>query len=614
MSNIRFRILSPANTGAPNYTMQGEAQFPVAEANMGLTLNIDGEDIIASADVSAEIFPQSGTTTANGLVWSLSRENVNWFKLAITFKTTSAHETTTLGVTISKTGYTTYVGSMAIYNYDLGNNSNQVYDIGSPITLNPELDFILIDTVSGNAVSNGIQYPPFASFVYYRKPFTNLIHIVKNNSSIGAHTFSLYEGGFATDLLFTGESGIIESADDITIVAAHSAFLADSESDEVTIAAKTWYPGFTTAISAPENNTENTETINVFGSPDFLTEIDVDSMSDFYQGDVKTYPYNHMQLVYKIYDKDGTQVDTLTINGSIKPYPYVFSVTDWDFEDFLTPTLGDYVVNLVFKVLGILQTATLDSDDTLTEGQLYKIITNGGGADFTSAGAGANTIGTEFFYNGGTITWGTATVSPISPIIESTLNVPVTGDTTTSLTQTDCSVYQVLSNTFDILWYRIQKLDSDGTFVDLETDGSGTIAALDSITLDFGADNIYKLIIYNHNFEEPEGTPDETSYTYIIANYCSLRSCVLTMLNKVICKDPTCKCKQSLHYEFNALIINATAYFNMLNTEYGYNYIYESLSVNKLAELRELKEFLDRFTDYCAECTEACDDAADCGC
>jgi hypothetical protein len=87
---------------------------------------------------------------------------------------------------------------------------------------------------------------------------------------------------------------------------------------------------------------------------------------------------------------------------------------------------------------------------------------------------------------------------------------------------------------------------------------------------------------------------------------------LLTKIDSLVCCNTNNNCDNDKVYDFNALVISAHTYFNMLNAEYNFNYFYTALDADKLNELRDANQFLTQIAGYCEECTSGCDKDANC--
>lgn len=174
-------------------------------------------------------------------------------------------------------------------------------------------------------------------------------------------------------------------------------------------------------------------------------------------------------------------------------------------------------------------------------------------------------------------------------------NYPISSCNFYEIENTDCNEFTVYNKSFEDFTLVISELQNDKTFLEIS---SIVILALNNIVISHTEDNVYQYQVIK----------DDISYIYIVVNYCNLRQCLLLGLSNLICLESSnCdSCKHKDYYDFNSLIINAHTYFNMLNSEYNFNYLYEALSISKVNELYDLKSFLTRFKEYCVVCNKSC--------
>lgn len=170
--------------------------------------------------------------------------------------------------------------------------------------------------------------------------------------------------------------------------------------------------------------------------------------------------------------------------------------------------------------------------------------------------------------------------------------------------QEACSDYLVTNcSTTKKLTVTVQLLDNTSTF---NTISSTDVLSGANLSISFATDGVYMLKIAEIDNGDP--TIVNTRY-YTLPIYCSLQSCILDFVDKVLCKRITAvNCKEENHYNFNALLINAHSYFLLLNQELNNNYIYSTITTDKLASLYTLKTFIDRFAEYCEASESPCID------
>jgi len=125
-----------------------------------------------------------------------------------------------------------------------------------------------------------------------------------------------------------------------------------------------------------------------------------------------------------------------------------------------------------------------------------------------------------------------------------------------------------------------------------------------SVNLTLPGTNLYTIkVTYN----------DIVEY-YIINNYCDLEDCMTTYILDIFC-DPTCDPCNTLDKELDLIRLFALSntYFMKLHKEYYINNYYTALEQTKLDELTNIKQTLDKLTEYCKR--KGClDKSEDCGC
>jgi hypothetical protein len=106
---------------------------------------------------------------------------------------------------------------------------------------------------------------------------------------------------------------------------------------------------------------------------------------------------------------------------------------------------------------------------------------------------------------------------------------------------------------------------------------------------------------------------DTTEY-YIINNYCDLEDCLTKATLDIFC-DPTCDPCDKLENELDLIRLYSlsTTYFMKLHKEYYINNIYTALTQTKLDELTNIKQTLDKLSEYCKR-IGCLDKSSDCGC
>ena len=600
--NLRFRIQEPVADGDGN--INNQPLTPVNKTGLALSISVDGENIASIADLSLFSPPINGDTSTNNIGWILTIENTDYIKLTLDYRKSGIWQSTDVRITVSKTGYLPFDNTFVVYNYDIGNNSNQIYSNGNPITDNPEFNIILINETD-NVVA-GVQIKNYTNFIALRKPYTTLVYLYSIHSGQGQQNYTDGDGL----VLATGNNAVITNPTGYSyseFISVNVLPLIDNVvSDSLLLQAVNYMPASSLGVSENECNTSLTEECyNIYGNIVGSLVIDFTSLSQFYINDIVMYPFTLGQIYYQVYNNTGTLVETANYTLNVPDGTFSFNPEDYD-RILSIATLGDHIVIGGFKIFG-LDTENYYNADDLVVDAVYRITSNAGGADFTGCGALSNDVGTEFVYTGGTIVWGTGSVQELSPAVHCLKKETIRGCLWYKIEQTDCSNYTLFNNSFLNIKYEVYKLDANGDFVIQNT--AVSISGLDSTSFSLTSDGIYQIRVVRLT---DEGDEYDEALLQIIFVYCNLSACLLIKIDDLVCCNTNSNCNNDKVYDFNALIITAHTYFNMLNAEYNFNYFYTALDATKLSELRDAQQFLDKMTEYCEECESGCDKDAKC--
>ena len=81
-------------------------------------------------------------------------------------------------------------------------------------------------------------------------------------------------------------------------------------------------------------------------------------------------------------------------------------------------------------------------------------------------------------------------------------------------------------------------------------------------------------------------TVNSIDSTKIVHAYCNLEACFVSYLKDLACgvskkscscSETTCACIKAKMYDLNVLALNSYAYFVLLNKEFNFNYIYNTI-------------------------------------
>lgn len=326
---------------------------------------------------------------------------------------------------------------------------------------------------------------------------------------------------------------------------------------------------------------------------------------------VGAYGIKQICNLYEYNNTGRTLLSTCTSNLinllDINNFPTFGSSTtcvNCDAECIVLNTENTTTTNIDYSLLSTYYIDDIEVNPYLTQNLIYRLIDfTGNIIDEISYSFNINPlpftyIPTDYLYNFSIPEVGDYIIQvevSVANLYKCIKNYPIFSCNFYEIKNTECNEYTVYNKSFEDFTLIISELQDDKTFLEVS---SVIVPALDNVVITHTSDNVYTYTV----------AKDEIDYIYIVVNYCNLRTCLLIGLTNLICpKTGECiECRAKDYYDFNALIINAHTYFNMLNSEYNFNYMYEALSVNKINELYELKSFLTRFEEYCLECNKVC--------
>jgi len=541
--NLRFRVLSPGNSGAPDYLICGQAAAVLNNVNLGIVLKVDDTIVWNTADVSTYVFPAPIVSGAGYTVTSIGIQNADYYTLNIDIP--KVWMKSKVEIIVSKAGYILYQNIFQVFGYDLGNNPNVLYGDGTPVDDNPDMDIRLINET--NNVVSGEQTRAYSSFTGYYQPYTNALYLYKLDSSGGSVSYLDADGVTLANTRNTVICSSNISVKQTTILYEEGCCGGPSTPIDSCVGGLT---SFLKKTDIPTQNlTATCETcvgdcITNVNTTNIYPALDFGNLETYWVNDNNSYAFDSLELTYSVYNNDGTLVGTQIINLTGITPVYVFDPIA-NAYGLVNPTIGDYIVRF-----------------TLSE--VY-VVTGGG---------------------------------EIRPFT-CNFNLPVHVCNWWEVKKQQCNIYRAYNNSFATRSIVISKLNTTSEFVEhlVVEINSGEYK---DITL---SDGIYTFTI----------TDGETIQTFIVIVYCALQECILKALDKIIC----CKCKADCqdtckaYYDFNSMMLTAHTFFSMLNEEYNFNFIYEALLPNKLADLYEIQMVLDRMNEYCRACNKPCSGCGD---
>jgi hypothetical protein len=156
----------------------------------------------------------------------------------------------------------------------------------------------------------------------------------------------------------------------------------------------------------------------------------------------------------------------------------------------------------------------------------------------------------------------------------------------------DCNIFKLNNCGSSTVSITLQTLQNN-TLINLST---SNLEAFSSTNLTFEEDGIYVINV----------TKDSITKSYTLPIFCNFQECWLKYLNKYLCKENCDDCKEKCDVEFQSFMINAHTYLLLLNEEMNFNYIYDSITEDKIKELSDIQMFINRLKEYCNPSTSPC--------
>lgn len=342
---IRFRILSPSDTGAPDYIMCNQGSTVIDPSNLSLNLSVGGTVIFNTPNLGLVPFPIFGPVPigSTGLFWgSLDYSSVTGlFEMDIIGL--ELWQETTFEIKISKLGYIPFINIFNLFGYDVGNGTGPVN--------NPELDVYLVDETNHLDV-NGRQTKAYSKFTVWRKPFTNLVYYY---NLVGTQGNIVYEISTTPLLYSSGQRGIIctnETIDIVQSVEVQDIYNTTYDICESTItsANQQWLPTFNTTVTCDQ--VCNDCVSNLSQNNVVTTIIDVSTVPPVRVNDSETYPFynTNSNLEFLIYNYLGVLIDSYSQSPNFNNYPSIIPNISYSFS---LPQIGDVVINATLTLENI---------------------------------------------------------------------------------------------------------------------------------------------------------------------------------------------------------------------------------------------------------------------
>lgn len=334
---LAFKIVSPNNTGAPDYDICGQSAPALSHVGLSLKMEFKGTTIYDEPDVSAGTLPALPITVSGRTISAITYHPVNGFSLTIDSANTINIEDD-FKITLSKTGYQSFSNTFKLFDYDFSTN---IYLINN----------------TNNLDINGLQTKAFSKFYAYRKPFTDEIYYYNVVGTQGFISYSNITDPLNPVPLFTGQNGIvcantgIKIAQTITVQDIYNNIYNTCTSD-LTIAYIQWLPIVNVSINCFPACSE--ACISNIGTGKFITTIDTTNLGCITVDGVSIYPYHNtdtITIVNTFYDYMGNQIQQIPSNISLGNCgtDCLESPIELPLPNF--PILGDVILKTDFVVL-----------------------------------------------------------------------------------------------------------------------------------------------------------------------------------------------------------------------------------------------------------------------
>lgn len=140
---------------------------------------------------------------------------------------------------------------------------------------------------------------------------------------------------------------------------------------------------------------------------------------------------------------------------------------------------------------------------------------------------------------------------------------------------------------------QIARLQDNKTFANMFT-APQEIAPLATYTSPNLTDGIYRFTITRTG---------STTQNFIIAADCNLQRCMEALIRDIVNNGWCCdNCTDHRAGLFNSIMLMFYQYYNSINDEYNFNYLYTALEPSKIEELFNLSRLQQRLTEHCTEC------------
>lgn len=337
---LKFNILSPNNTGAPDYNICGQGASVINNTNLSVSLKLNGFNLFSTNNLSTATIPSTPFTVGTKTITLFTYSSITGFVIRVAEPQLIGIENV-LDVTLNKTGYQSFNNTFKLYNYDIGGTGN------------PNFDFYLINNTN-NLDLNGSQTKAFSAFTIIRKPFTNDAYYYNLVGTQGVITYK----DITTTLnpLSIGQNGVV--CNDTAINISQTITVNDIYANILDICSTSkisqfliWKPIITTTVTCNPSCNDNCS--SNLGDGTYQIFIDITNLSCINVDIKSVYLYNYDPNIFintKVYDYQGIEISNTSTNITLTECGVLCAQSPIVLTLPILPTLGDILIETDFVV------------------------------------------------------------------------------------------------------------------------------------------------------------------------------------------------------------------------------------------------------------------------
>lgn len=336
---VAFKIVSPSNTGNPDYNICGQGTPALSHVGLALKVEFKGVTIYDEPDISLGTLPSLPITIGGRTISAVTYHPTNGFVYTIDSLPTIGIEDD-FKITLSKTGYQSFSNTFKLFDYDFNTN---IYLVNN----------------TNNLDTYGLQTKAFSKFYAYRKPFTDEVYYYNVVGTQGTIQYINNTDTLNPILLFTGQNGIVCANKGIEIVQTikvEDRYNATTNtcSTTQTILYINWLPIINVSVDC--SPACNDTCVSTIGTGTYTTVVDVTNLGSIPVDGIQVYPYHNTLYNFisqKIYDYQGILIEEASNliqlgdpDTGCYGSPQILNLP-------ILPLLGDVIIETCFVVQSI---------------------------------------------------------------------------------------------------------------------------------------------------------------------------------------------------------------------------------------------------------------------